>query len=108
MTRIHPDDSLEQSPDFALIRQHKLLLVNCVTCSVAYVKDQDQNQGGLLTLLGGEKVVMRSIFVAAIAAACVLVANVASAENTCVRRPLVTVAPTPVGAPVLTVEVGGN
>jgi hypothetical protein len=52
---------------------------------------------------------MRSIFVAAIAAACALLANVASAEgNTCVRRPLVTVASAPVGAPVLTVEVGGN
>jgi hypothetical protein len=52
---------------------------------------------------------MRSIFVAAVAAASVLLASVAFAEgNTCVRRPLVTVAPTPVGAPVLTVEVGGN
>jgi hypothetical protein len=52
---------------------------------------------------------MRTIFVAAVAAACVLLANVASAEGcTAVRRPLVTVAPTPVGAPVLTVEVGGN
>jgi hypothetical protein len=52
---------------------------------------------------------MRSIFVAAAAAACVLFASVASAEG-CngVRRPLVTVAPTPVDAPVLTVEVGGN
>jgi hypothetical protein len=48
---------------------------------------------------------MRSIFVAAVAAACVLVASVASAEgNTCVRRPLVTVAPTPLGQAVLTVE----
>jgi len=51
---------------------------------------------------------MRSIFVAAVTAACVLFASVASAENTCVRRPLVTVAPAPVGEPVLTVEVGGN
>jgi hypothetical protein len=51
---------------------------------------------------------MRCIFVAAVAAVCVLLANVASAEGQCVRRPLVTVAPTPVGAPVLTAEVGGN
>ena len=54
---------------------------------------------------------MRSIFVAAVAAATVLLANVASADcsgNQGVRRPLVTVAPTPMGAPVLTVEVGGN
>jgi len=52
---------------------------------------------------------MRSIFVAAVAAACALFVNVASAEgNTCVRRPLVTVAPTPVGEPVVTVEVGGK
>lgn len=54
---------------------------------------------------------MRSIFIAAVAAATVLLANVASADcsgNTAVRRPLVTVAQTPVAAPVLTVEVGGN
>jgi hypothetical protein len=52
---------------------------------------------------------MRSIFVAAVAAACALLANVATAEG-CngVRRPLVTVAPVPMEAPVLTVEVGGN
>lgn len=66
---------------------------------------------GLVSLFCGEKVVMRSIFVAAVAAATVLLANVASAEcsgNTAVRRPLVTVAQTPVGAPVLTAEIGGN
>lgn len=52
---------------------------------------------------------MRSIFVAAVAAATVLLANVASADGcTAVRRPLVTVAPTPVGAAVLTVDVGGK
>jgi len=52
---------------------------------------------------------MRSIFVAAVAAATVLLANVASADcNTAVRRPLVTVAQTPVGSPVLTTEIGGN
>jgi hypothetical protein len=52
---------------------------------------------------------MRTIFAAAVAAVCVLVTNLASAEGcTAVRRPLVTVAPNPVGAPVLTVEVGGN
>jgi hypothetical protein len=52
---------------------------------------------------------MRSIFVAAVAAATVLLANVASADGcTAVRRPLVTVAPTPVGAPVLTVNVDGK
>jgi hypothetical protein len=44
---------------------------------------------------------MRSIFVAAVAAASVLLANLASAEGcTGGRRPLVTVAPTPVGEPV--------
>jgi hypothetical protein len=52
---------------------------------------------------------MRSIFVAAVAAACMLLANVASADGCSVsKRPLVTVAPTPTGAPVLTVEIGGN
>lgn len=54
---------------------------------------------------------MRSIFVAAAAAVCVLLANVASADcsgTQGVRRPLVTVAPTPMEAPVLSVEVGGN
>jgi len=51
---------------------------------------------------------MRSIFVAAVAAVCGLLAGVASAEGQCIRRPLVAVAPAPVGAPVLTVEVGGN
>jgi hypothetical protein len=51
---------------------------------------------------------MRSIFVAAVTAACVLFASIASAEGTCVRRPLVTVDPAPVGAPVLTVEVGSK
>ena len=48
---------------------------------------------------------MRSIFVAALAAAGVLLANVASAEGcNSARKPLVTVAPTPVGTPVLTAE----
>jgi hypothetical protein len=54
---------------------------------------------------------MRSIFVAAVAAACVLLANVASAEAGCTsgpRRPLVTVDPTPVGAPVLSAEISGK
>jgi hypothetical protein len=54
---------------------------------------------------------MRSIFVAAVAAASVLFVNIASADcsgNQGVRRPLVTVAQTPVEAPVLAVEVGGN
>jgi hypothetical protein len=54
---------------------------------------------------------MRSIFVAAVAAACVLFVNVASADcsgNNGVRRPLVTVAQTPVPAPVLALEIGGN
>jgi hypothetical protein len=54
---------------------------------------------------------MRSIFVAAVAAASVLFINVAFADcsgNNGVRRPLVTVAPTPVEAPLLTLEVGGN
>jgi hypothetical protein len=52
---------------------------------------------------------MRTIIVAAFAAACALLSSVASAEGcTAVRRPLVTVAPAPVGAPVLTIEVGGN
>jgi hypothetical protein len=54
---------------------------------------------------------MRSIFVAAVAAASVLFINVASADcsgNNGVRRPLVTVAQTPVQAPVLVAEVGGN
>jgi hypothetical protein len=57
---------------------------------------------GLLSLLSGEKVVMRNIFVAAVAAVSALLANVASADGcNAVRRPLVTVAATPVGAPVL-------
>jgi hypothetical protein len=52
---------------------------------------------------------MRTIFVWAVAAASVLLANLASAEAFSVRRPLVTVAPVPVGTPVVvTVEVGGN
>jgi hypothetical protein len=52
---------------------------------------------------------MRSIFAFLAAAASLLLANVASAEcNQIVRRPLVTVAQSPVGSPVLTVEVGGN
>ena len=54
---------------------------------------------------------MRTIFVAAVAAACVLFVNVASADcsgNQSIRRPLVTVAQTPVASPVLTVEVDGN
>ena len=54
---------------------------------------------------------MRSILMAAIAAASVLVANLASAEVAgCSgpRRPLVTVDPTPVGTPVLTAEIGGK
>jgi hypothetical protein len=51
---------------------------------------------------------MRSIFVAAVAAACVLFVNVASADNTHCKRPLVTIAQTPAGPPVLTVEVDGN
>jgi hypothetical protein len=46
---------------------------------------------------------MRSIFVAAVAAASVLLANVSSAEGcNSIRKPLVTVAPAPVGAPVVT------
>lgn len=49
---------------------------------------------------------MRSIFVAAVAAATMLLASVASAEGCSVsKRPLVTVAPTPVGASVLTVSL---
>lgn len=51
---------------------------------------------------------MRTVFAAAFAFAAVLLANVASAEAFAVKRPLVTVAVTPVGAPVLTVEVGGK
>jgi hypothetical protein len=54
---------------------------------------------------------MRSIFVAAVVAVSVLFVNVASADcsgTQGVRRPLVTVAPTPMEAPVLSVEVGGN
>lgn len=49
---------------------------------------------------------MRSIFVAAVTAATMLLASVASAENGHhMKRPLVTVAPaTPVGAAVLVVE----
>jgi hypothetical protein len=49
---------------------------------------------------------MRSIFVAAVAAATILLATVASAEGAhSMKRPLVTVAPsTPVGAAVLLVE----
>lgn len=45
---------------------------------------------------------MRSIFVAAVAAASVLLASVASAEGcNSTRRPLVTVTTVPVGTPVL-------
>lgn len=52
---------------------------------------------------------MRTIFVAAFAAVCALLSGAASAEGcTAVRRPLVTVTPAPVGAPVLTIEVVGN
>lgn len=52
---------------------------------------------------------MRSIFVAAVAAASVLLANAAFADACTVsKRPLVTVAPTPVGASVLIVELSGN
>jgi hypothetical protein len=45
---------------------------------------------------------MRSIFVAAVAAASLLLAGAASADHASAKRPLVTVAPTPVGASELT------
>jgi hypothetical protein len=70
-----------------------------------------KSKEGLLSLFCGEKVVMRSILVAAVAAACVLLVNVASADcsgNQGVRRPLVTVAPISVDTPVLIVEVAAN
>ena len=71
--------------------------MNCVTGSVTYVNDQIKSKVGLLSLFSGEKVVMRSIFVAALAAASVLLAGAVSAEGcNSSRRPLVTVAPTPV------------
>jgi hypothetical protein len=48
---------------------------------------------------------MRSIFVAAVAAISTLLAGAASAEGCHIsKRPLVTVAPTPVGAAVFLVE----
>jgi hypothetical protein len=50
---------------------------------------------------------MRSIFVAAVAATSVLLANIAFADCTVAKRPLVTVAPTsPLGATVLIIEIG--
>jgi hypothetical protein len=72
MNPANPDLSLEQSPDSALITQHKLLPVNCVTCSVAYVNDESKSKEGLLSLLCGEKVVMRTKIVASATAASVL------------------------------------
>jgi hypothetical protein len=52
---------------------------------------------------------MRSIFVAALAVASMLLGSLAQADG-CngVRRPLVTVEQMPVAAPVMSVEVGGN
>ena len=44
---------------------------------------------------------MRSIFVAALAAAGVLLSGMALADSHSMKRPLVTVAPAPVGAPVI-------
>lgn len=49
---------------------------------------------------------MRTIFVAAIAAASFLLAGVASAEGCTVsKRPLVTIAPAPVGTAVVLAEI---
>jgi hypothetical protein len=72
---------------------------------VAYVNADVKSKNCLLSLFCGEKVVMRSIFVAAVAAASVLLAGVvfASGNSSPMKRPLVTVAPAPASmeSPVL-------
>jgi len=75
------------------------LPVNCVTCSVAYVNADVKSKNCLLSLFCGEKVVMRSIFVAAVAAASVLLGGVALADHQAAKRPLVTVAPVEAAVP---------
>ena len=60
--------------------------MNCVTGSVAYVTQPLKSMEGLLSLLSGEKVVMRNKSIVFAAVAGVLLAGSASAEGLFIAR----------------------